>query len=266
MRAFVRYASFHRRREKSSVAGCPSHAALADWRGKLQEAQGSLSEVEGRRLLAAYGIPGPKEAVATTAVEAVEAAERIGYPVVLKIFSSDIQHKTEINGVRVGLKDEAAVSAAFREVMESARQHHPQAWLEGAVLQEMIPADAVEVILGILRDPHFGPVVVFGSDRVLVEVLKDSSLRLPPLSHEEALEMIQETKGARLLQGFRGQPPAYRDALADCLVCLSQLAVDLGDHVAAPDINPLTVLPAGESVRAVDALVEIVNVQPVSFS
>ncbi len=209
--------------------------------------------------MAAYGIPGPKEAVATTAESAVEAAERIGYPVVLKILSPDIQHKTEINGVRVGLKDEAAVSTAFREVMKSARRHHPQARLEGAVIQEMIPADAVEVILGILCDPHFGPVVVFGSGGVLVEVLKDSSLRLPPLSHGEALEMIYETKGARLLQGFRGKPAADLDALADCLVRLSQLAVDLGDLVAALDINPLMVLPAGEGVRAVDALVEVIS-------
>jgi len=259
MRAFVSYASFRRRREKPSIAGCPSPAALANWRKKLEETRKGLSEVEGRRLLAAYGIPGPQEAVATTVVEAVKAAERIGYPVVLKILSPDIQHKTEIDGVRVGLKDGVAVSAAFHKVMESARQHHPQAQLEGVVIQEMMPGDAVEVILGILRDPHFGPVVVFGAGGVLVEVLKDSSLRLPPLSREDALEMIHETKGARLLQGFRGRPPADLNALVDALVHLSQLAVDLGDLVAALDINPLMVLPAGEGVRAVDALLEVVS-------
>ena len=236
-------------------------------RGGLWEGEGpvpstgsgqALSEVEGRRLLASYGIPGPREAVAARAEEAVEAAERIGYPVVLKILSPDIQHKTEIGGVRVGLGDEAAVDRAFREVTEAARRHHPRARLEGALIQEMIPANAVEVILGILRDPDFGPVVVFGSGGVLVELLKDSSLHLPPLSREDALEMIHQTKGARLLQGFRGRPPADLDALADTLVRLSQLAVDLGNLVAALDINPLMVLPDGEGVRAVDALVEVV--------
>jgi len=273
IQAFVRYAGFRRRIRESIAAGCPSPADLPDWRRKLQGMRGALrpssprlrsgqagqalSEVEGRRLLAAYGIPGPREAEVTTAEEAVKVAQRIGYPVVLKILSPDIQHKTEIGGVQVGLKDEAAVATAFHEVMEAARRHHPRARLGGAVIQEMIPSDAVEVILGVLRDPDFGPVVVFGSGGILVELLRDSSLRLPPVSHEEALKMIHETRGERLLQGFRGRPPADIDALADALVRVSQLAVDLGDLVAALDINPLMVLPRGQGVRAVDALVEL---------
>ncbi len=256
-------------------AGCPSPADLPDWRKKLQGVRGALrpgsgqalrpvsgqalSEVEGRRLLAAYGIPGPREAVATTAAEAVEAARRIGCPVVLKILSPDIQHKTEMGGVRVGLKDEMAVVTAFHEVVEAARRHHPQARLEGALVQEMIPRDAVEVILGVLQDPDFGPVVVFGSGGILVEFLEDFSLRLPPLSREEVLEMIHETRGVRLLQGFRGRSPADIDALADALVRLSQLAADLGDLIAALDINPLMVLPGEQGVRAVDVLVEVVS-------
>lgn len=108
-----------------------------------------------------------------------------------------------------------------------------------------------------MQDPGFGPVVVFGSGGVLVELLGDSSLRLPPLSREEALEMIHETRGARQLRGFRGRPPADVDALADALVRFSQLAVDLGDLIAALDVNPLMVLPAGRGVLAVDALVEL---------
>jgi acyl-CoA synthetase (NDP forming) len=281
--AFVRYAGFRRRAGEPIAAGCPSPADLPDWRRKLQEMRGALrpssgqalsevkglvpstgsgqalSEVEGRRLLAAYGIPGPREAVVATPEEAVEAAQGIGYPVVLKILSPDVQHKTEISGVRVGLEDESAVVTAFREVTEAARKHHSQVRLEGALVQEMIPADAVEVILGVLQDPDFGPVVVFGSGGILVELLRDSSLRLPPLSHEEALKMIHETRGRRLLQGFRGRPPADIDALVDALVRLSQLAVDLGDLVSALDINPLMVLPKGQGVRAVDALVELAS-------
>jgi len=114
----------------------------------------------------------------------------------------------------------------------------------------------VEVILGVLRDPDFGPVVVFGSGGILVELIKDSALRLPPLSPVEARAMIQQTRGARLLEGFRGRPPADVDALTDALVRLSQLAFDLGDVISALDINPLMVLPEGQGVRAVDALVE----------
>jgi acyl-CoA synthetase (NDP forming) len=267
IQAFVSYAGFRRRVGESKTRGCPSPADLPDWRKKLQGVRGALrlgseqalSEMEGRRLLAAYGIPGPRESVATTAAEAVEAAREIGCPVVLKILSPDIQHKTEMGGVRVGLKDETAVVTAFHEVMEAARRHHPQARLEGALIQEMIPRDAVEVILGVLQDPDFGPVVVFGSGGILVEFLEDFSLRLPPLSREEVLEMIHETRGVRLLQGFRGRSPADIDALADALVRLSQLAADLGDLIAALDINPLMVLPGEQGVRAVDVLVEVVS-------
>ena len=259
IQAFVHYAEFRRHTREPKAAVAPSPADLPDWRRRLERTRGTLSEVEGRRLLAAYGIPGPREAMVTTADEAVTAAHQIGYPVVLKILSPDIQHKTEIGGVRIDLKDQAAVITAFREVMEAAQRHHPEARLEGAVIQEMIPLDAVEVILGVLRDPDFGPVVVFGTGGILVELLEDSSLCLPPLNHQEALAMIHETRGARLLQGFRGRPPADIDALSDTLVRLSQLAMDVGDLVAALDINPLMVLPRGQGVRAVDALVETVS-------
>ena len=256
IQAFVRYGRFQRQRDVQVTRGCASPPDLAEWRRRLQGQSGALSEVEGRRLLAAYGIPGPQEAVATSAAEAVQVARHIGYPVVLKILSPDIQHKTEIGGVRVGLGDEHAVRAAFEQVMAAAQAHHPQARLEGALIQEMIPSDAVEVILGVLRDPDF-TVVVFGSGGILVELIQDSALRLPPLSAAEAREMIQQTRGARLLEGFRGRPPADVDALVDALVRLSQLALDLGDVISALDINPLMVLPEGQGVRAVDALVEL---------
>jgi acyl-CoA synthetase (NDP forming) len=257
IQTFVDYARFRRKREKPTARGCPTPDNLAEWRRKLQDTEGALSEVEGRRLLAAYGIPGPKELAAANEATAIEAARHIGYPVVLKILSPDIQHKTEIGGVRVGLTDEPAVADAFRDVMDATRHHHPEAQLEGVLVQEMIPQDGVEVILGVLVDPDFGPVVAFGSGGIMVELLQDSSLRLPPLGREEALEMIHETRGARLLQGFRGRPTVDMDALADALVRLSQLAIDLGDLIAALDINPLMVLPEGQGVRAVDALVEI---------
>ena len=259
IRAFQSYAHFRRRLNKPAPAGCSSPANLAGWRGKLLEERDTLSEIELRQLLLAYGIPSPRGIVATTKEEVAKAAQEIGYPVVLKILSPDIQHKTEIKGVRVGLKDKAAVVRSFQEVMEIARQHQPTARLDGVVIQEMVPADSVEVILGILQDPDFGPVVVFGSGGILVELLKDSSLRLPPLSHTEALEMISETHVARLLQGFRGRPPSDMGALIETLMCFSQLAVDLDDLITTLEINPLMVLPEGQGVRAVDVLVEITS-------
>jgi acyl-CoA synthetase (NDP forming) len=257
MQAFVHYARFRRHQGRRAVAGFPSPTDLSDWRKKLQGVKGTLSEIEGRRLLAAYGITGPREAVATTPNACEKAAEGIGYPVVLKIHSADIQHKTEIGGVRVGLEDQSAVLAAYREVMDAAKRCRPDARLEGVLIQQMMPADAVDVILGVLQDPDFGPVVVFGSGGILVELLKDSTLRLPPITHAEALDMINATRAAILLRGFRGKPRADVDALVDAIVRVSQLASDLGDLVAALDINPLMVLPQGQGVCAVDTLVEI---------
>jgi acyl-CoA synthetase (NDP forming) len=257
MQAFVRYARFRRCMNETVDGGVVSPSNLPEIRRGLLKTTGALSEVEARRLLAAYGIPAPREATAATVEEAVQAARCVGYPVVLKILSLDIQHKTEIGGVRVGLSDEAALAIAFREVTEAARARCAQARVGGVLIQEMISADVVEVVVGLVRDPDFGPVVVFGSGGILVELLEDSALRLPPLDHDEALAMIRETRGERLLHGFRGRPQTDVDALADTLVRVSQLAVDLGDLVVALDINPLMVLQKGHGVRAVDVLVEI---------
>jgi acetyltransferase len=257
MQTFVRHASFRRRQREDVAVDSLSPTDLPDWRNKLRRVHRTLSEIEGRRLLAAYGISGPKEAVVATAEACIHAADKTGYPVVLKIHSADVQHKTEIGGVRVNLQDQSAVLAAYHEVMDAARRHHPEARLDGVLIQEMMPSDAVEVILGVLRDPDFGPVVVFGSGGILVELFKDSTLRLPPVTHEEALEMVHATRAATLLRGFRGKPPADVDALVDAIVRVSQLAVDLGDLVAALDINPLMVLPKGQGVCAVDVLVEL---------
>ncbi|MBI9043796.1 MAG: acetate--CoA ligase family protein [Anaerolineaceae bacterium] len=259
--AFVKYANF-KRENQGILAECkttePSDKTL-HWREYFSNQKGSLTEIEGRKLLIDYGIQGPKEAVAADEASAVEAAHEIGFPVVLKILSPDIQHKTEFGGVRVGLEDAEAVSKAFQEVMQAAHEHKPDARLEGVIIQEMIPSNATEVILGIIKDAAFGPVIVFGSGGILVELVKDSALRLPPLTAEETLAMIHETKGINLLKGYRGSPAADMNALVDAIVKLSQLAVDLGDQIAALEINPLMVLPDGEGVRAVDAVIELVN-------
>jgi len=257
IKALVEHGAFQRAREEANERGSTSPATLAAWRERLK--RGPLSEVEARRLLADYGVPGPREHAAASEEEAVKAARAIGYPVVLKILSPDIQHKTEIGGVRVGLEDEGQVRTAFAEVAQAANEHHPEADVHGVIIQEMLNEDAVEVIVGVVQDADFGPVVVFGSGGILVELFKDSSLRLPPLSRREARDMINETQAARLLEGFRGKPAADVDALVDTLVRVSQLAVDLRGDMLALDINPLMVLPRGEGVCAVDALVEVAS-------
>lgn len=257
IQVFEQYAEYRRSHGSEDNLAQGSPAALERWKGILRNSKGALSEVEGRKLLADYGIAGPRELVAETEAGAILAAEQIGFPVVIKVHSPDILHKTEAGGVKVNLRDRDSVAAAYREVMESARNYKPGAEINGVIIQEMLPKSAVEVILGVMRDPDFGPVVVFGSGGILVELLKDSSLRLPPISKAEAGKMINSTRGAKLLKGFRGRPAADISALADALVNLSRLAVDLGDYISALDINPLMVLPAGQGVCAVDALVEV---------
>lgn len=256
LQALEQFAAFQRRppRESEIARLAPDH--LPFWRERLAAGR-PMDEFEGRKLLADYGIPGPREATAPDEDTAIQRAAEIGYPVVLKILSPDIQHKTEAGGVRLGVADEDALRAAYREVIQSARAYKPEARLDGVLIQEMIPGESVEVILGILQDDSFGPVMVLGSGGVLVELVKDSVLRLPPLTRAEARGMVEKIRGSKLLKGFRGRPAADIEALMDALMALSNLATDVGDQVSALEINPLMVLPEGRGVRAVDVLCEI---------
>ena len=184
----------------------------------------------------------------------MEAARGIGYPVALKIDSPDILHKTDAGLVRLGLRDEAAVRAAYAAVTAAAAKSAPQARVAGVLVQEMVTG-GVEVIAGVSYDSQIGPMLLVGSGGVTVEVYGDVARRRCPIGHTEALEMIDEVKGAKLLRGFRGRPPADVDALADALVRVSHLAVHLRGQLSELDINPLMVLPVGQGVKAADALV-----------
>ena len=256
LQAFEQFAASQRRPPPESEIGRLAPDRLPFWRERLATGR-PMDEFEGRKLLSDYGIPGPREATAPDEDAAIQCAAEIGYPVVLKILSPDIQHKTEAGGVRVGVADEDALRVAYREVMQSARAYKPEARLDGVLIQEMIPGESVEVILGIVQDESFGPALVLGSGGVLVELVKDSVLRLPPLTRAEAGDMVDQIRGSKLLKGFRGRPAADIDALMDALIALSNLATDLGDQVSALEINPLMVLPEGRGVRAVDVLCEI---------
>ena len=215
-----------------------------------------LTEFSSKKLLKAYGIPVTREIVAGSPDEAVRAAQTLGYPVVLKIESPDTLHKTEAGGVKLNLTGEIEVRQAFEEIVSRARACYPSARIDGVLVQEML-SPGLEVIIGIKRDPVFGPVVLFGLGGILVEVLKDVAVRAAPLSERDAREMLAEIRGSALLDGVRGQRPRDKGALVGILMKVSRLAAELSDQVEELDINPLIVYEEGAGAVAADALVII---------
>ena len=214
-----------------------------------------VAEYEAKRILAEYGIPVTQETLATSADQAVAAARAIGYPVAMKIQSPDISHKTEARAVRLGVADDAGAGAAYDEIVANAKAYKADARIEGVLVQEMVKG-GTEAILGVTNDPLFGPAVMFGLGGIFAEVLKDVSFRLAPVTPSIAREMIEEIKGYPVLAGARGKAPADVDALADAIVRLSALAIDLKDSLAELDINPLFVMEKGRGVKAADALIK----------
>jgi acetate---CoA ligase (ADP-forming) len=212
---------------------------------------GPINEAEAKRLLAAAGVPFAPEKIARTAAAAVAAADAIGYPVVMKVLSGDIAHKSEAGGVVLGLRDADAVARAYETMMQRVAAHAPKARLEGALVARMIEGGS-ETVIGIKRDAVFGPVVMFGLGGVYVEVLKDVTLRLAPVDRDGAKEMIRAIKGFALLAGARGKPPVDLDALADAIVAMSRFGAAHRD-VTSAEINPFIALPDGGV--AVDALI-----------
>jgi len=212
-----------------------------------------LPEYAARGLLEAYGITFPPSTLTTTVEEAVSAATRIGYPVVLKVASPDISHKTDVGGVALGLADGAALRAAWGRMDRSVRAAAPRAKIDGFEVEAQVPAGK-EVLIGIQRDPNFGPIVVFGMGGIYVEALRDVTFRLAPMRPLSAQTMIESVRSYPLLTGVRGEPPSDIAALTEAIERVSQLAVECPD-VAELDLNPLIVRPAGLGVIAVDARV-----------
>ena len=208
------------------------------------------------QLFEQFGIPAVLSAFARSADEAAVAAERIGFPVALKIESAQITHKSDIGGVALGLANGNDVRAAYERIRNDVSRHAPTAKIDGVIVQRMA-GEGVEVILGIKRDRLFGPVVLCGFGGILVELLKDIVVGIPPLSLEQAHDMLARLRGFPILSGLRGKPAADIDVLCDAIVSVSHLAVSVGEQLAGLDINPLIVLPKGQGVVAVDAVVEI---------
>jgi acetyl-CoA synthetase (ADP-forming) len=209
----------------------------------------SLTEVESKELLKQAGIPVVEAKLARSKKEAISVAKEIGFPVVLKIVSPQVVHKSDSGGVRLGLATATQVGRAYAEITASVRQKHPEAVIQGVSVQKMAPS-GVEVIVGMSQDAQFGPVIMFGLGGVLVEVLKDVSFRIVPVSRRDAQEMIREIKGYPILEGYRGQEPANISALEELVFKVSQFA-EQNPQIKELDLNP--VFAYNDKVVAVDA-------------
>ena len=211
----------------------------------------TIGDAESRAILQAYGLRIPRSEIAETPEKASILAGEIGYPVVLKISSPDILHKTDVGGVKVGLQNSADVRDAFELMVYRAQRYLPEARIWGCMVQEMAPSGGLEVLVGMNRDPQFGPLVTFGLGGIYVETLRDVTFRVAPFSYQEAEEMLYQIRAHALLDGVRGQPPIDKSAIVDTLLRISQLVQDFPEIIEL-DINPLMVYHQGEGALALD--------------
>lgn len=220
------------------------------------EGRGSLTEAEGKEIFAAYGIPTPGEALVRCAEDAASACDKIGYPVVMKIVSPDIQHKTDVGGVVVGVKSSAEAVEAYNRIMESCTKAAPKARIDGVSIQQMVSGQ--EVILSMIRDPQFGPVISFGLGGIYVEILREISQAHVPMTEQQLDEMIKSTKAYKLMSGARGLPEADIEAMKDVIKRMVLIAIE-NPEIHELEINPVIVGLKGKGCWAVDALCTLVK-------
>jgi acyl-CoA synthetase (NDP forming) len=244
--ALTRFGRFFDRGEREAPPPVPT--------GAMPIPRAALSEPEAMDVLASWGAPFPRRRFALSADEAVEAARELGGEVVLKIVSPDVLHKTEVGGVLVGVRGEDSVREGFHLLVARARERMPEARIQGVLVAERVTG-GVEMMVGITRDPVFGPAVMVGTGGVLVELLDDVVIRLAPFGVDEGREMIGGLRFARLLDGYRGAPEGDREALAALLARVSSLAAADGEHIESLDLNPVRVLAKGCGVVALDAVI-----------
>lgn len=214
-----------------------------------KENRKALLEPEAKAICNEYGISVPKFDVATNATEASEIAQKTGYPIVMKIVSPEIIHKSDAGGVKVNLKSKAEVAEAFKTIVANAKKYNAKADIRGVLVQEMAP-NGIEVIVGAIKDAQFGQTVMFGLGGIFVEVLKDVTFRVAPITLDDAKEMITGLKAYPLLKGIRGQPPADTNAIAKILVNVSKLVMEYPE-IKELDLNPIMAYAKG--VATVDA-------------
>jgi len=220
-----------------------------------KEKRYELGETEARKVLEAYKIRIPQAITAKNIKEAKDFISKVGYPVVLKIDSPDILHKTDVGGIKVGIKNDEELEIGFNEIMESVKTKRPNAKIRGISVQEMI-MDKKETIIGINKDPQFGPMIMFGLGGIYVEVLKDVSFRIAPITKTDAIEMIDEIKTISHLKGARGQKPSDIESIVEILLKISQLVTDFPE-ITEMDINPLFVKDQGLGSIAGDVRIVI---------
>lgn len=217
----------------------------------------TLSENQSKSLLSLYGIPVNQDFLVNNEMELekVLLQENLSYPLVMKLDSPDIIHKTEVGAVKLNIKDIDQAKRTYNQILSDASSAYPDALVNGVSVQTMITDTACECILGMNYDNQFGPVLMYGLGGIWVEVFQDVSLRLPPLSKQDIIDMLKGTKGYKLLQGFRNQPPLDVEAMSSIIMNLSILSIELEQYVREIDINPIFLFPKGKGAIAVDALV-----------
>ena len=214
-----------------------------------KEKRKHLLETEAKAVCMEYGIPVTRFKLAKNEAEATKSADEIGYPVVLKIVSLDVIHKSDVGGVIVNLKDAKAVQSAYKQIMNNVKKHKPNARIVGVLVQEMAP-QSTEVIVGATKDPQFGPTLMFGLGGIFVEILKDVTFRIAPVTEDEAREMITGVKAYPILRGYRNMPPADIEAIVKILLNSSRLVME-HQEIKELDLNPILVYEKG--AKTVDA-------------
>jgi acetate---CoA ligase (ADP-forming) len=219
-----------------------------------EDGRDALTEIESKQVFNCYGLPITQTKLAKSEDEAIQLANKVGYPVVMKIVSPEILHKSDAGGVKVNIKDDASAREAYKTILKNAKAYRADARIHGIAVQEMAPW-GTEVILGSVNDPTFGPTIMFGLGGIFVEVLKDVTFRVTPVSADQAAHMLGEIRGAPILAGARGESPRDKQALADVICRYSTMILDLADEISETDANPVLVYEVGKGVRVVDARV-----------
>jgi acyl-CoA synthetase (NDP forming) len=214
-----------------------------------REGRKFLLEHEAKTVCKEYGVPITELKLANTAEEAAKFSEQIGYPTVLKIVSPDVIHKSDVGGVILNIKSREEAKNAYNKIIQNVKRHKPDAKIDGILIQEMAPA-STEVIVGSIKDAQFGPTLMFGFGGIFVEIMKDVSFRIAPITEEDAQEMISEVKAYPILKGYRGQPPADIDTIAKILLDTSRLVME-HQEIKELDLNPVVVYEKG--AKTVDA-------------
>ena len=218
----------------------------------LSQGRKSLVEYEAKQVLKAYGLPLPEEKLAKTVDEAIKYANKIGYPVVMKLMSPQILHKSDAKVVMLNIKNDEELKQKWEEIHENARKYKADAEILGVLIAPMLKPGR-EIIIGVTEDPQFGHALMFGLGGIFVEILKDVTFRIIPIEEKDAWAMIKSIKGYPILAGARGEAPADMKAIVDMMLKVSQLINDLKDYIKEMDLNPVFVYPEGEGALIVDA-------------